>query len=156
MHSALSMKAKRSTLTLAAAGVLAAMALAPRIAAAAGALAVAMPADVRQGFSSGHSLNDATPEAASEKAIDGCHRGVGNANESIRKLCKVVATFHDQCYAVAMDPKDGTPGVGWAIGESQQLADSRALAQCRTTAGASRRAFCTVAPRDRGCDGTAK
>jgi hypothetical protein len=156
MHSTLSTRAKRSALTLAAAGVLVAIALPPRIAAAAGALAVAMPADVRQGFSSGHSVNDATPEAASEKAIDGCHKGVGNANQDIRKLCKVVATFHDQCYAVAMDPKDGTPGVGWAIGETQEVADSRALAQCKTTAGASRRQFCTVNSRDRGCDGNAK
>ncbi len=156
MYSGRSMRVK--TAAAVAAGLLA---LAPHPAAAEGALAVGMPADVaRQGFAYGSSLNSATMEAARTGAIDGCRGALGNASAELRKLCKVVATFRNQCFAVAMDPKDGTPGVGWAIAENQQMADRQALDQCRTTAGASRREFCTLdvqpGARSRGCDGAAK
>ena|ERR1700693_6023981 len=131
------------------AAVVGLLALAPRTAAAEGALAVGMPADVaRMGFAYGSSLDSATMEVARKGAIDGCRGALGNASAELRKLCKVVATFRNQCFAVAMDPKDGTPGVEPA-GE-----------QCRTTAGASRREFCTLdvqpGARSRGCDGAAK
>ncbi|HEX4554009.1 MAG TPA: DUF4189 domain-containing protein [Xanthobacteraceae bacterium] len=137
------------------------LALAPRTGTADGALAVGMPADVaREGFAYGSALGAANMDAARTAAIDGCRGALGNASAALRKLCKVVATFRDQCFAVAMDPKDGTPGVGWAIAENQRMADRQAIEQCRTTAGASRRDFCTLdvqpGARSRGCDGAAK
>jgi hypothetical protein len=56
----------------------------------------------------------------------------------------VVATFANQCYAQAVDPKDATPGAGWAVADTQEKADGEALARCRSTAGADRREFCKV------------
>ena len=51
------------------------------------------------------------------------------------------------------DPKDGTPGVGWATGDTQKDADDEALTRCRTAAG-KRRDFCKVI--NQLCDGSAK
>jgi hypothetical protein len=124
-----------------------------------GALAVGLPADVaHDGFASGFRLNAADMDAARQAAIGGCQNSVGASNAA-KKLCKVVATFHNQCFAVAIDPANGTPGVGWSIAEDQDKADAQAIAQCRTTAGAGREQFCVVM-KDRGvnhgCDGTAK
>jgi hypothetical protein len=124
----------------------------------AGAVAVGVPPDVaKQGFAAGHSVNAATPAEARKRALEGCHKSVG-ASAAAMKLCNVVATFSNQCMAVAMDPKDGTPGVGWAIAETQKEADAEAIAQCRNTAGPSRRDFCTIDSRgvNRACDGNAK
>jgi hypothetical protein len=128
---------------------------------AAGALAVGVPPDVaRQGFASGFIINVPTMDRAREGAVEGCHKSVG-ASEPAKKLCTVVATFTNQCFAIAIDPKAGTPGAGWAIAEDQKNADAQALAQCRSTAGASRRQFCVIPEgpgmgTNRGCDGTAK
>jgi hypothetical protein len=65
----------------------------------------------------------------------------------------VVTSFSNKCAAVALDPKDGTPGAGWATGDTQTDADEEALARCRSAAGTNRRDFCKVI--DRLCDGTA-
>ena len=124
-----------------------------------GALAIGLPADVaRSGFASGNGINAPNTDAARAQALEGCRGSVG-ASEDARKLCKVIATFHDQCFAIALDPADGTPGVGWAVAASQDAANARALAQCRKTAGAKREKFCII-PDDRGtsggCDGNAK
>jgi hypothetical protein len=149
---------RRMSVGLIAAGLLVVV---PRSGACDGALAVGMPANVaREGFAYGSALDSTSMDAARTAAIDGCRGALGNASAELRKLCKVVATFRNQCFAVAMDPKDGTPGVGWAIAENQQMADRQAIAQCRTTAGTSRREFCTLdvqpGARSRGCDGAAK
>jgi hypothetical protein len=98
---------------------------------AAGALAVGLPADVaHQGFAAGHSVNAADMD---------------------------LATFSEQCYALAIDPKANTPGVRSAIAENLQMADAQAIDACRTRAGRARRDFCAVlSPEDHGCDGNAK
>jgi hypothetical protein len=44
----------------------------------------------------------------------------------------------------ALDPKDGTPGAGWAIAATKALAEQRAMANCQITAGDSRRDFCRI------------
>jgi hypothetical protein len=122
------------------------------------ALALGLPADVvHEGFASGFTLNAPNMDAARQSAIAGCQKSVG-ASEAARNLCKVVATFRNQCFAVAIDPADGTPGVGWSIAENQKMADAQAIAQCRTTAGADRVQFCVVMEgrgTNRGCDGNA-
>lgn len=123
------------------------------------ALAVGLPADVgNDGFASGFQLNAPDMDTARKGAISGCQKSVG-ASDAAKKLCKVVATFKNQCFSVAIDPKDGTPGVGWSIAENQDQADAQAIAQCRTTAGAGREQFCIVMEgrgTNRGCDGNAK
>lgn len=134
--------------------MLAASTLWPTAGVADGALAVGLPANVaRQGFANGYSWDNSTMETARTRAIEGCRESRG-ASKIAKDLCRVVATFRDQCVAVAIDPKDGTPGAGWAIGESQRAADQDALAQCRATAGTARQRFCAVS--DRACDGSAK
>jgi Domain of unknown function (DUF4189) len=124
-----------------------------------GAVAVGLPSDVaRDGFAVGHQVNAPDMETARKEAIAGCQRSIG-ASEKAKTLCKIVATFQNQCFAVAIDPKDGTPGVGWAIEQDSTLAEKEAVAQCRTTAGTGREQFCVVM-RDKGknidCDGNAK
>jgi Domain of unknown function (DUF4189) len=122
------------------------------------ALAIGLPADVAGfGFAVGQSLNESSFAEARRKAVEGCYKSPG-ASEAAKKLCKVIATFRDQCFAVAIDPKAGTPGVGWAIAETRDLADQAAIEQCRGTAGASRRDYCAISHPDvdHGCDGKAR
>jgi hypothetical protein len=140
-------------------GVMIAVMMQPNRSMADGAVAVGLPSDVaRDGFAVGHQVNAPDMETARKGAIAGCQKSV-SASEKAKALCKVIATFQNQCFAVAIDPKDGTPGVGWSIEESSALAAKAAVAQCRTTAGAGREEYCVVM-KDRGknidCDGNAK
>jgi hypothetical protein len=124
----------------------------PRSANAEGALAVGVPSDVvKDGFTSGISNNEKIGEAM-DVALNNCRKLAGT--ETLRRLCTGVSTFNDQCVSIAMDQKDGTPGAGWAIAPTRQMADSQALANCRATAGAGRRDFCKV--DSWSCDGSAK
>ena len=105
----------------------------------------------------GMQLNAPDLKTARKRAIAGCHKSTG-ASAQAKELCKVIATFSNQCFAIALDPKDGTPGVGWSIAENLQMADKQALDQCRTTAGPTRVGFCVIVSpdHDHGCDGSAK
>jgi hypothetical protein len=121
-----------------------------------GAIAIGIPpGGVVKGYAGGHSLNAADTKSARDGAVDGCHKSTG-ASDAAKKACAVVATFKDKCYAIALDPKDGTPGAGWGVAETQALADQQALQKCRDTAGADRQQFCEVPTTNHGCDGTAK
>jgi Domain of unknown function (DUF4189) len=122
-----------------------------------GALAIGLPADVaHHGFASGYKVNAPDMDTARNAAIKGC-RGWLDASDEAKKQCKVIATLHNQCLAIAIDPKSGTPGVGWGIAESRDKADEQALAQCRTTAGTTRQQFCVIFRAvDHACDGNAK
>jgi Domain of unknown function (DUF4189) len=123
---------------------------------AAGAIAIGIPpGGVVKGFAGGHSLNAADMPSAREGAVNGCHKSTG-ASDAAQKACSVVATFKDECYAIALDPKDGTPGAGWAVAETQALADAQAVQQCRNTSPPDRQKFCEVPSTNHGCDGTAK
>lgn len=114
-----------------------------------GALAVAQPPNVvKTGFAYGTAWNYATAEEARNEAMRRCRL---TDSETRRALCKVIRTFNKECVAVAMDPKDGTPGVGWAIEASAEKAEASAVAECRATAGPSRRQFCKVSDKV-GCD----
>jgi hypothetical protein len=120
---------------------------------AAGAVAVGMPADVaKQGVSMGVSTKAHTMDEAKAKAVSDC-KTVGSPQS--KALCKVVATFSNQCAALAEDPKPGTPGFGWAIADTSQAAKDQAMANCRDTAGAKRRDACESGNNDTKCDGTA-
>jgi Domain of unknown function (DUF4189) len=128
------------------------MAVGTRTGAAEGALAIALPKDVvKGGFAYGSGYKFATSGEAQAKALERCRE---TKSEERRKLCKIVNIFHDQCIAVAMDPADGTPGVGWAIADDLLGAERIALEKCEATAGPGRRAACKV--HSSGCDGAAK
>jgi Domain of unknown function (DUF4189) len=122
----------------------------------AGAIAIGIPpGGIAKGFAGGHSLNAADMASARDGAVNGCHKSTG-ASAAAQSACAVVATFKDQCYAIALDPKDGTPGAGWAVAETQALADEEALQQCRNTSDKDRKSFCEVPSTNHGCDGAGK
>ena len=121
---------------------------------AVGAVATAEPADVAQdGYSSGISYNFKTAREAEERALQEC-LATPDAPPQTKKLCRVIQSFENQCVAVALDPQAGTPGAGWALGETLALARSNALRRCEETAGSERRGECRVTAE--GCDGRAK
>jgi Domain of unknown function (DUF4189) len=123
--------------------------------AAEGALAIGLPANVvKGGFTWGNAHDRATREEARSVALDLCRNTKDAKNDAkLRNLCKVIATYHDKCASVAMDPAPGTPGVGWGIADDRRSAEAEALAKCEETAGPGRRAACKV--DGGGCDGTA-
>jgi Domain of unknown function (DUF4189) len=107
-----------------------------------GALAIGLPGDVaRQGVSMGYSTNRDTMDEAKARAVAKCKEQGSTLSKS---LCKVVGTFKLQCVALAIDPKAGTPGFGWAIAGTVEEAKAQALSNCRDTAGPSRRSACVV------------
>ncbi len=137
-----------------AAAILAATLLAPTAARADGAVALGVPPDiVKDGFSYGYRINAANRSEARDTAFDAC-RNNKIAPESARSLCLLIADFRNECVAIAMDPKDGTPGYGVAIAADKATAEDRALGLCRATAGKSRREFCKIDAL--ACDGSAK
>jgi Domain of unknown function (DUF4189) len=127
----------------------------------AGAIAEGIaPGGVAKGYGISIRVDRASAEQAGADALEGCKKGPKQAvsgapldNANARARCVVVVTFNNKCASTAFDPKDGTPGAGWATADTQKNADEEALARCRSTAG-NRRDFCKVS--DRLCDGTAK
>jgi hypothetical protein len=139
---------------LAAAMLVGLMATADR-AAADGALAVGEPANVvEEGFAYGFALDQPTTDKANADALRDCKTPTRGIDPRAQALCTVVQAFKNQCFAVAMDPKDATPGVGWAVEGDKESATRAALAKCVATAGADRRDACEVTHS--GCDGNAK
>lgn len=131
--------------------LLAATLLAPFPAASDGALAVGAPPDItKDGFAYGRNVNSRTEAEAVDRALDLC-RHVEDSTDTARGMCTIVTSFKGQCVSVAMDPQEGTPGVGWAVASSQEAAEQEALAKCRATAGADRQQFCVKS--DSACDG---
>ena len=145
---------RTAALTTVAAALLTGATLWPDRSVADGALAVGLPANVAQeGFAYGIALNTSANEAGA-MALSACRRKSKQADKRAQALCAVTNTFSNQCFAVALDPRDSTPGVGWAIEANKKAAERVALTKCRVTAGEGRQQFCTV---DRsGCDGSAK
>jgi hypothetical protein len=142
-------------------GLLLAAVFGPNPAAAAGAVAVGLPADVaKEGVSIGAIVNSDTADSANAGAIKQCKTPpkttVSNTPVTTRtwQLCALVASFHDQCYAYAFDPQDGTPGFGWAVADDQPGAEKQALANCEKTAGRARKGACVMVKS--ACDGSAK
>jgi hypothetical protein len=120
-----------------------------------GALAVGEPANVaEEGYAYGFALNKASADEANAAALSDCKTESPGVDKRAQALCKVVQTFRNQCFAVAMDPQDATPGAGWAVADDKETAGRNALAKCQDTAGADRREFCKVTHTD--CDGSAK
>ena len=122
----------------------------PNPSAAEGALAVGLPSHVeKQGVALGYATKHPTKEKARAVALNKCKTAM-DAPASTRALCKVIQTFADQCVALAIDPKAGTPGYGWGIAVDKEAAEKAALQMCIETAGPSRREFCKTT--DSACD----
>ncbi len=118
-------------------------------AAAEGALAVGSTSDVsKDGIAFGTAVNYKTPADARSSALDKC-RGYKPAPKAAAQ-CRLVGNFRRECWAIAMDPKPGTPGAGWAIASTKETAQQRALDACKATAGASRVEYCVTDSAD--CD----
>jgi Domain of unknown function (DUF4189) len=112
-----------------------------------GAVAVGSTGDVvKDGIAFGAVVNE-PKEGAAEAAIRHCRTFQARA---AAERCKVVATFAGECFAVAYDPKPGTPGAGWGVGANQFLANQKAIAMCEETAGSARRGQCQI--ETGGCD----
>jgi hypothetical protein len=108
-----------------------------------GALAVGSTADVaKDGIAVGTSINYKTADEAAQAALRRC-RDYKPAPKAAAQ-CRSVGTFRGECYAVSFDPKEGTPGAGWAIAATKAQAEERAIANCQLTAGEGRRDFCRI------------
>jgi hypothetical protein len=115
-----------------------------RSASAEGALAIGLPDNVAQdGVAFGYSANFETREKAIAVALEHC-RTTKESTAKARSLCQVVEAFRGQCVAISMDPKAGTPGVGWAVAPGKSEADGKALTACKATAGADRQGACVI------------
>jgi hypothetical protein len=122
-------------------------------AAADGALAVGTTSDiVKDGIAMGYVVNSSAAGDARASAMEYC-RTYKRAPKAAAQ-CQLVAEFKNECFAIALDPKDGTPGAGWAIAANKAQAESRALANCKATAGSARREYCEIDVAQ--CDGEAK
>ena len=109
------------------------------------------------GFSFAIPTNGADVASVSARAIDLC-RNTPDAknNEALKKDCKVLQTFTNQCAVVEWDPAPNYPGVGvgWSIANDMKTAQSQAIAKCKATAKPGRADTCVVARSN--CDGTAQ
>jgi hypothetical protein len=115
-----------------------------------GALAVGSTANVvKDGIAIGTAINYESGDAALEAALKRCSNYKPAPKAAAQ--CRSVGTFKNECYAVSFDPKEGTPGAGWAIAPTKELAEERALAYCQVTAGEDRRDFCKI--EESKCDG---
>jgi hypothetical protein len=113
------------------------------VARAEGALAVGASGNfAKDGFAVGGAIDKATKQDAIDQALATCRKYEGAPK--MAAICRIVATFRRECFAINFDPKPGTPGVGWAVGPTKAAAEERALAACQTTAGAARRKFCKL------------
>jgi Domain of unknown function (DUF4189) len=116
-----------------------------------GALAVGSTGDVaKDGIAIGTSINYKGPDEAAKASLERC-RDYKPAPKAAAQ-CRSVGTFKDECYAISFDPKDGTPGAGWAMAATKALAEQRAIANCQITAGEGRRDFCRI--EESKCDGS--
>jgi len=127
-------------------------------AAAEGALAVGLPAGgVSHGFVYGWAVgaNDKMRALRTCQGIITENNAIpANASEA-QRACAVVATFRDQCVAVALNGNQVTPatGVGWAMAADLGTAKAQALSRCEAAAGPGK-APCMV--QSSGCDGAAR
>ena len=123
---------------------------------AAGAVALGQPSDIaKDGVAIYTFVKAASVELAKEKAMAGC-KTLEQSSATSKALCKIVATFENQCVAEAIDPESGTPGFGWAMARNSKLAKEQALSNCRDTAGPTRQNACVVEARALWCDGSAR
>ena len=91
----------------------------------------------------GWALNYPNKEAAQAEALKRC-RGYRDAPQATKDLCKIVESFRQRCLAVALDPENGTSGLGWAVTKRQQEAEDLAMDRCMESSAKKRRDFCRI------------
>ena len=126
-----------------------------------GVLALGYPKNVgpTYGWVAGFSKGSADAE---KQALNEC-RGINKYNNQIRhpqesqRNCGVVATIHDQCFAISSNgtaTKWTSPiGFGLAIGKDSATAAREAIGQCESMAGGGAPP-CVIRKSD--CEGSAK
>ena len=97
----------------------------PQLAHAEGALAFVNVPDV--GYSAGSEVNWSTAAQAEAEALQRC----GETESPAKGQCEIVANLHRNCAAVAA----GSSAAAWAVADTQEAAESRALASCQTMTG---------------------
>jgi hypothetical protein len=106
-----------------------------------GALAIGQSKDPSHGLAIGMVGGASSGKTASRDALQECK----TSDVKARTLCRVVKVYSNQCAAIAMDPRDGTPGFGWSVAKTEAAASKQALANCKATAGKGRANACRVA-----------
>ncbi|OQW57250.1 MAG: hypothetical protein A4S14_20715 [Proteobacteria bacterium SG_bin9] len=120
---------------------------------AAGAIAVGQTTNVaKDGVAIGWATGSVNKERAESVAKQKCLDFKG-APQTTRDRCRIITTFENQCIAISLDPKAGTPGYGYAIRPTLTEAKGEALERCRSTAG-DRAKQCVDS--DSSCDGSAR
>ena len=116
-----------------------------------GALAIGAPQNVaKSGIAFGYANNKPSADEAIQRALELCR--TAPSSDEAHGLCTLVRSYHDECVAVSMDPKPGTPGAGWAINHTLKEAEENAMANCEATAGPDRRGHCEASASS--CDGS--
>ena len=109
---------------------------------AAAALAVGVTDSPADGIAYGWAINFPSLEEARKVALEKC-RAFENAPKAV-KACKLIGAAEKHCLALAFDPKNDSPGMGWAIESSREAAQRRALERCRAAAPPRRRGVCEI------------
>ena len=92
--------------------------------------------------------------ADAEKTALGVCRGVIAPTEGelpknvsrVKRLCKIVTSFSDKCFAIAQDGttrKAGT-GFGWSVAMDLRSAEAEAIAKCESAVARGRSSACAV------------
>ncbi|MCZ7642981.1 MAG: DUF4189 domain-containing protein [Pseudorhodoplanes sp.] len=105
---------------------------------AAAALAVGVTDSPADGIAYGWAINFKTVEEARKVALEKCQAFEGAPKAG--KACKLIGAAEKHCLAMAFDPKDDSPGMGWAVEASRD--------------GVGRARWNVAAPRRRPTGGT--
>ena len=117
--------------------------LSPSTAALAGvALAVGVTENPRDGIAFGYSYNYDKIDEAETSALQSCKTYKPAPKAALR--CKLFDSLPKGCFAVAFDPKDDSPGMGWAMHERREIAEREAIDKCRRAAPKNRRQYCKI------------
>jgi hypothetical protein len=115
----------------------------PSAAAYAGvALAVGTTDNPKDGIAFGYSYNYDKIDEAEKSALDSCKTYKPAPKAAAR--CKLFDSLPKGCFAVAFDPKDDSPGMGWAVHERREAAEREAIDKCRLAAPKNRRQYCKI------------
>lgn len=115
-----------------------------------GALAVTPLDHFVVGFSADYVVDAANVDAAANTALSKCSQSDVEMQSRVSAFvlhdrCKVVKVFRHQCFAIASDETNGqASGGGWAVEDDLTVAESKALAMCRTNADVGRQDLCQV------------
>ncbi|MGD9784457.1 MAG: DUF4189 domain-containing protein [Hyphomicrobiaceae bacterium] len=96
----------------------------------------------RDGVAYGYAVVKSDGDQARRSALKWC-KDFKDAPEPAKK-CKTVSSISEGCIVVAMDPKPGTPGIGWSASGDVDAAVDEAVAACREVSPKNRHKSCVV------------